>query len=219
MKKALLVLDNYPDQKALQSLLMKFGWDVKVVKRDQAVPDELLVFSPDLLISSIKTKSIDGLKIARCIQKESRPLNLVLVCEMGESKRLSPVYLQYIILEKPLIPPKILMALSKVTGEDYRELFKRYQSLMGIPVGGGDSSQTLQKKKVTQKPQNPQRHEKYQAILESENFENLTTFDSSRIHREVAERKASGDGLQELDKEKKKFVEALFSKKNKISGG
>jgi DNA-binding response OmpR family regulator len=85
MIKIVLVIDDYKESLACQTLLKKLGFDIVSINKDSQFDKTILGFLPDIVIASFKTKNVDGIHLgARAKKLISKPRVLLLYTDEVE---------------------------------------------------------------------------------------------------------------------------------------
>lgn len=79
MIRIVLVIDDYKESLACQTLLKKLGFDIMSINKDSQFEKTILGFLPDIVIASFKTKNVDGIHLGgRAKKLISKPRVLLL---------------------------------------------------------------------------------------------------------------------------------------------
>lgn len=138
MRKILLVLEDYQELTTLQSLLMKFGWDVKGVRRDIFVKEEMVAFRPDIILATGFGRQVKGAKMAQALSKTNAGVKTLLI--LGSAKEVLDVEPSTVsgFFVRPLDPKAVVRTLAGLSDGRLDNIMERYQKIFGeaLPEAG-----------------------------------------------------------------------------------
>ncbi len=134
MLRVFLVIDDYNELIYLQTLLKKLGFDVEGLQNQKKYTDLSLGFNPHLLITTAKGKKVDGLALARSVHKR-RGLPKIVALVSGD-ETVPPHEAEACgidqVLESPINPKKLILALSTLGNLDETALMDKYSKIKGL---------------------------------------------------------------------------------------
>lgn len=211
MRKVLIVTDDYKEQTLLETFLRKFGFDTKAIRRDILLNDELLVFSPEIIIATLSGRSVDGKKIGQKLLHQPNKPQLILLHHSGEDCDGARAEA---LLERPLKPEEILAAFSQVAGLDWNKLMEKYQQMFTeeelAQIFHVTGAAPIEKATLLK---DPERAEYFNQLTDWLSEDELNEWDGDRVKKEIESlRQSRGPEADDLDNLKKKFVRSLFKK-------
>ncbi len=129
MRKIMLVVDEYTELVTLENLLRRLGFDVLSLGKEVLVADALLRFVPDIVIMTVKGKSVDGARLAAKLKKLSPPPKVVfLYAPLSDSDDLTPEVRGFAdaFLMLPSQPTSTIKAVADLAGLDAQILLDKY---------------------------------------------------------------------------------------------
>jgi len=128
MNKILLVYDDYTELMSVESALKRVGFDVIGLSSEYAVAKQVVSFNPELVIASGSSGKVNSLSVGKRLKDMSRWQGKALLIF---SPQLKPTALELIkiradmILEAPILVPRLLQILAKVLGHEEAVLLER----------------------------------------------------------------------------------------------
>lgn len=234
--KVLLVVEDYQHQIDMESLIRKNGWDVKSVKRDVLVKEQILSFNPDIIIASGRGRAINGIQLARRTQRfNGRPKFVLYISRIEASVTSLTGVPVDVVLENPFSPVKLLKMLCHLSGISDAEVLEKYEKnkkLKGNPVEKGEGHthirgevESEEIRHITAKQKDSllrkrnwiadeQRRQKYADVVKLVKEEELQQWDANFARKTAAKmKKESASEIEKAHLAKKKFVRLLFKKK------
>ncbi len=230
--KILLVLEEYQDLTEVQSLLMKYGWDVKSVKRDFLVKEEVFTFRPELIIASGKGRVIDGISLAKNLERKDGNPKFALYLDRQQVLNQTRQELGVDeIIPKPFEPLILLKMVCELTGVDEKVILEKYKKLNPDSsasrvsedeeqVFKGEKTEQEENQFVSGRPathddrdwiHDSARSEKYNQLAALVKEADLSPWISSPVDETIqALHEKFANEYQDQDKMRQDFVEALF---------
>ncbi|HVK62095.1 MAG TPA: hypothetical protein VM432_11110 [Bdellovibrionales bacterium] len=131
MRRLLLVIDDYNELRALESMFRRLGMDVLSLGKDLLINDALLRFHPDLVIASAKGRAVDGLKLSVRLRKLSPAPKVAILHQQGNVPKLDPQMARSIdaFLESPLKPLQIIDIMAQLANLDAQSLLQKFEKI------------------------------------------------------------------------------------------
>jgi CheY-like chemotaxis protein len=140
MRKILLVIDEYRDLVATENFLRRLGFDVLSVGKDVLVNDALGRFHPDIVVSTFKSRSVDGLKLAAKLKKQNSAIMFALVHTSSSPPELTVADENLVdaFIELPLNPNEAIRIVAKLAQINPEPLLEKFEKLAGARLNNGD---------------------------------------------------------------------------------
>ena len=209
MRKILIALEDYQEVIALQGLLMKFGWDVKAVRKAILLKDELISFSPDGIIMPAKGQQLNGVQLSEEIRSKTKADIFLIYRDKSDVENINVSCVSGLIA-CPIVPQDMIRTLALKSGSRKDLIFKRYEKIFGeslveedgvIHVKGGGKPGTAASPKSRKKDYGKWLKEVEGAKEADWSVEKLEAFKEERPEQLNPE----------LDVDKQEFVKTLFS--------
>lgn len=207
MKKILLIIEVPGLLRHLQPLLLKLGFDVHGIAQELSLSEQLISFHPDLLIVAGQGKKIRVESILRRIQGQRKaPKVLNMVEDLKNKTVVKGVDCE---LSLPLLIDELVLALAELLRLDLETLRSRLNLTASQKKEGGKSHA-----KVNVSFEDPQRRDKYLKIVEKMEIPEQKSLNKGLgqhlMKKQLQEMDA--EGLEDLDQQRKAFVEAMYKK-------
>lgn len=218
MKKVLLIFEDYAESAKTQTYLKRVGFDVLLQNHDQRIADQVVTFNPDVIIvcGMQKFSSLDvGIKL-----KAMSNLRAKTILILPQGKRPNPMELTKarvdILVEAPVAPEKLIQLIAKITNIDPNNILEKYKKAK-ISEENTEHTMVGSSKVIQEKIHlnDPARTEKYSQFIQEIQFDlSQTSHSKQAIRLRQNELKKGWDFkmLEEIDKLKRQFVQALFKK-------
>lgn len=135
MQKILLVIDEYTELEALESLLKRLGFDVLAIGKEVLVADALSRFVPELVMLTYKGRNVDGLRLAQKLKAPrpggGSPRVALIWTAGGASPRISPdaAGLVDALVEGPLYPRAVMQIVARLLNVPEDSLIKKFEKI------------------------------------------------------------------------------------------
>ena len=189
---------------------MKIGFDVVGIVNEAKMPDQLLIFNPDLILTAGRGGKVSAPSVAQKLKENSRFLGKVMLL-LPHSQRPTTDELTKIrmdmLVELPCPVVKLIQSIAKLLKMDGRLLLEKYHRARAEE---GASAEELAQ--LLLPPDKASRYEKAMKGIEIDPLK--TNFDHQKIKdaQEALKKGWDKDELAKQDLLKKSFVEALFKK-------
>ncbi|MES2856209.1 MAG: hypothetical protein V4692_10120, partial [Bdellovibrionota bacterium] len=116
MRKLLLVIDEFSELMALETMFRRLGFDVLSLGKEVLVNDALLRFPPDLVILSCKSGNVDGLKLSVRMKKLVPPPRVAILHNQGNVPTLQAHHRRAIdaMIESPLRERQVISVIGQL---------------------------------------------------------------------------------------------------------
>lgn len=223
MRRILLILEDYNEQVFLETFLKKIGFDVLPVRNEMMLADQMLIFKPDIIISTGDGNKIKGPNILKKMTKNRGTIKLILLFPMNKlhDETYMSQFKADVAVETPINPRLLIGTICAVSHLNPEPILAKFEKL---PIATGNSGtkkedikiiSSRDEKKIFVKDAMPDRKSKYAQILkESADYEDLG-FARSKVNEEIKknrEYEKENPELEKLEEDRKKFVLALFKK-------
>lgn len=238
MRKVLLVIDDFNELVGLEKLFRRLGFDVLSLGRDATVGEVVLYFPADLCISSFKGKNVDGARLRGKLRKSNSEVKLVVLLPQGMTLSESDVKSFEVdaVIETPFDPVSALRLVGRLMKLNVDELESKYKKIVSarlfqpeelrIVKSGSDTSKSQHQQSLSGGSEEPNsqselamdslsdREQKYNQILKGAGIDELppiADIETMRAGRRqlALDSVAEKSRLSEIDRLKRKFVEAL----------
>lgn len=137
MRKILLVIDEYQEMVALENLLRRVGFDVLSVGKDILVNDALNGFFPDIVVTSMKGRAVDGVKVSTRIRKLAPPPRVAFVTNAESAANISVEQKLFTdaVIASPLQPIPVIRTIAQLANLDPNPLIGKFQKLSSGRMG------------------------------------------------------------------------------------
>ena len=229
MLRVLMVLEDYGELMFLQTVLKKIGFDVDAIQNPRSFQDSLLRMNPDILIMTAFGKRVKGLELAKATKKV-RDLPKILLLATSEQGREEDIAVNA-WLESPLGAVMMLDTIADLCGLSKQVLQEKFHKLklteieqerarvLHVADDGGPSlerSETTRNFGVMQGStlSSEDRKSRYAKFL-TEPAPDKHGFAVKQVQEQVKalRREESSSNTEDLERERKAFVEHLFKKK------
>ncbi|OFZ11888.1 MAG: hypothetical protein A2Z20_03040 [Bdellovibrionales bacterium RBG_16_40_8] len=133
MQRVILVIDDYNELLYVQTLLKKLGFDVEGLQNVKKYADVSLGFNPHVLITTCRGSKVDGLFLAKSINKK-RGMPKIIGLKTSDltisEEELNESGID-ILIESPISPNKLIQTLSQIADLDERALLDKYSKIKG----------------------------------------------------------------------------------------
>lgn len=224
-RRILLLIDDFNENRRIETMLRKVGFDVVGVINESSLNEQILTFGPDMIIAAGQSARLSALSVAIKL-KEHRSYGGHVVLGFPTSVRITSRDLLKArvdrILDTPFRPEALLTAIAQLMRMDEAQLVDKWQKLQ--PSEGGEAGDgKLQIVKGAAPAETPMeivktlsREQRYQRIAKQTKIDkNSTTFqkNSVREHWKAVKENWDFGFLEDLRKLKVEFARALFGKK------
>lgn len=234
MLRVLMVLEDYGELMFLQTVLKKIGFDVDSTQNPRKFNDSLLAMNPDILLMTAAGKRIRGVELSTQVRKQRGLPKIILIRTGGfsqdsvkdaeidgwlESPVAAPDLLDKIAelchLNKQILQDKLLKLRMSETSEEQARVLK----LEGEEHGGTldksvQSSGNFGTLKASTMSSN-ERQSRYNQFLKDNDAPPSAGFGFKDVQEQVKalRKEESQSNLEDLERERRAFVEHLFKKK------
>jgi hypothetical protein len=217
MKRILLVMEDLNEQNFIEILLKKISFDVLSTRKFTILNETVMSFRPDVVIANGESKKINGEIISKGIKVKGLSPKLILLYSINQAmdKKITAKYSCDAIIESPINTHQLIYTLCKVADLDEKAVMSKYEKLP-IAQSFSDPDNELKIVKSKQKDSKKSgRAKQYEEYLKTAPKSNLNGFEKSKINvetKKIRDYEKDHPDLEELDKQRKKFVSALFKK-------
>ncbi len=235
MLKILLVIDNYNESTFIQSTLKSLGFDVFDAQKESKVEEALLSFKADLMICTGISRSVNGVRIAIHQHRKKMAPKVVLIFAEGQTPKMEGAMAEVVaaLLKSPVNPHDLIATVAQTGGIDARALFEKQQRLHEARLKSHEGSENQDLSIVSQGEDHGAKSEEPAALnVEIEYFSKEDREESyaaavmemppPKVHgiprermieaREQARKSCKSEEMEELERERQAFAQALFSK-------
>lgn len=239
MVRVLLVFEDFNEVTLTETYLRRIGFDVVSITNEILLHDQVLSFNPDVVVAFGKNSRVSSFSIGQKMKDNNRYHSKVIIV-VPKDVRPSPDEILRMkmdaILEAPMDPEKLVQTLCKVTGHSptlYLDKLTKARLSGDADLGkrpfmvngggaenaasnpGGKASEANE---VVHAPLNdPERIKKYEKFTKNSNFDiQQSTHERNAVKKLQKDLKKDWDfdKLDEQDRLKREFAEALFKKKS-----
>ncbi len=218
-RKILLVYDDYAEMIRVQSDLMKIGFDVMGIMNEALLPDQLVSFNADLVMTLGTAGKVSAPSVAQKLRENARFNGKVFIL-LSNSQRLTGEELSRIrmdaVLEFPAPMSKMISVIARLLGLDEKVLLEKLLRLKVESRSPEVSRAALVPvSTAAAQPVRRDRAARLEAAMRSITIDpQQTTFDRKEIKERQENLKKDWDfkRLANLDELKRGFASALFKK-------
>ncbi len=231
MLRVLMVLEDYGELMFLQTVLKKIGFDVDAIQNPRLFPDACLKMNPDVLVMTANGKKVKGLELSRSIRRVRGVPQIILIRSGSLTKEEdlnvdawldSPVGAMPLLnaigdtcgLNKDVLADKFVKLRLQEVGEDeVPQLASDIEPLseeeMARAVESFGNFEPLEKSTLSE----ADRKDRYKKFLTNE-VPAEVGFSVKQVQAQIKELRAceNPEELADLERERKAFVEQLFSR-------
>lgn len=229
MIRILLVYEDFNELTLTESYLKKVGFDVVGISNEVLINDQIVSFRPEIIVAFGKNMRVSSFSVGQKLKDNPRFNGKVVIIVPKEIRPAPHEMLKMkmdAILESPVKPEKLISVLSKLAGISPQTLAEKFKkSKISDPeiekmimVSGtlSDSKEPLiPAKKNAILIDDPSRAERYNKIAQSEKIDVKATSHGRtdvKEHQESLKKDWDFEELEEIDKLKREFADALFRK-------
>lgn len=218
MKKVLLVFDDYAELSTTEVYLKRVGFDVVGISNELKLSDQLLAFNPDIVLVNGRSSRVSSISVGAKLKDNLRFHGRVIIA-LPKGIRPSPQELGRIkmdlTLEAPLNPIQVIQSLAKLGGMDVIGLVEKFKkATLSDPVLK-EKFRQLSIGEAREFGPDRKRIERYQDLIGHEKIDTqYSTFSKNEVkeRQDAMQKDWNKEELEELDRLKRDFVDALFKK-------
>lgn len=216
MVKVLLVYEDFNEQTMTQTYLKKIGFDIVSISNELLIHDQILSFNPDIIVANGRNGKVSAFSVGTKLKDNGRfQGKVVLVVPKGVRPAPQDMIKMKIdgLLESPVEPEKLIQVLCRLSGMAFElVLEKLHKARLSDPelsklimVTGGARPALDDKARMS----------KYQDMIKDVHIDvQQTSHSRKEMKDKLKDLKKDWDyeQLEEQDKLKRQFAEALFKK-------
>lgn len=212
MSKVLLLFEDINELGMVESLLKKLGFDTMSSSNEYSLKEQVLGFNPQLVMIHGRNRRLHTVAVSQKLKLDTQfKGKVVVIVEKGERFASADLATMRVdgILEAPLEPKNLVVAVAKILGIDDKPLWEKYEKFFQSKANARVVSFN-----------DPARAKKYDMIAKQAAFDvNQTVFEKSNLKKAQEEMTKDWDKnqLAEQDRLKREFVQAMFQKADKAT--
>lgn len=221
-RRILLLIDDFNENRRIEALLRKIGFDVIGMVTETSLHEQILGFGPDIVVATGSGQKLSALSVASKL-KEHRTFHGQVILGFPPGMRLTSQDLLKArvdrILDAPFRPDALIQAIAQLLKMDGAQLIEKYKRF-----NYEEEQKTSDLKIVTGKipkesieiVKDLSRKERYERIVKQTHIDKRsTTFSklSVRDHWKEVKKNWNMPFLEDLKRLKVEFAKALFRKK------
>lgn len=212
MSKVLLLFEDINELGMVESLLKKLGFDTMSSSNEYSLKEQVLGFNPQLVMIHGRNRRLHTVAVSQKLKLDTQfKGKVVVIVEKGERFASADLATMRVdgILEAPLEPKNLVVAVAKILGIDDKPLWEKYEKFFQSKANARVVSFN-----------DPARAKKYDMIAKQAAFDtNQTVFEKSNLKKAQEEMTKDWDKNQlvEQDRLKREFVQAMFQKADKAT--
>lgn len=228
----LLIIEDSNQANSLKILLTKLGCVIETQSVELGLKDKIISFRPEVVITAGTGKKVNPLNVTQRVRESKSEIKVLLLLGKGMKISLNDLaenrYDAFI--ESPFDPIKLVSTLNKFRAKNSMDLVEKFQKIMvssdGIdildlrhvksqPVVKTDEPKTVFNAKFSSTLDVESRKEKYEDLTFGIQLEPKSTITKAAVRSRLSEMQKDWDmqQLEDIDKEKRRFVNELFKKK------
>lgn len=132
ISKIMLVMDEYQDMMAFETLFKKLGFDVLGINKELKFSESVLSFHPELIVAPFKSRSIDGLRLAsRAARLAFKPKVALTYPSSGKTPEIRKEEERIVdaLLTLPLAPEEVIAVIAQLGNEKPDRLLKKWNKI------------------------------------------------------------------------------------------
>ena len=181
---------------------MKFGWDIKTVKRDLLVKGALSSFAPEAVIAAGNGRQINGKKLALQLKRTAPSTKIFLIFDRAsELEGLDASSIEGVFL-RPLDEKIVVRSLAKLSPQRQKVILERFEKIFG---------ESLLQERSEQPAPVVSESKDYSKWLKSVEGLPQQNWQPERVGKALVDIRSSSK-KQSLDSTRQDFVKKLFSK-------
>jgi DNA-binding NarL/FixJ family response regulator len=229
MVKVLLVYEDFNDLTLTESYLKRVGFDVVGISNEILIQDQILSFNPDVIVANGRNPKVSSFSVGQKMKENQRYQGKVVIV-VPKDVRPSPQDILRIrmdgIIETPVNPEKLIQVLCRLTNQSptiYMDKFQKARlsdpELKRLIMVTSTQPATPNVSPLSNSGvaiDDPQRMSKYKKFTEGVNFDlKASTHQRQDLKEKQKDLKKNWnfDELEEQDRLRQQFAEALFKKK------
>jgi len=227
-----MVLEDYGELMFLQTVLKKIGFDVDAIQNPRSFHDSVLRMNPDVLVMTAAGKKVKGLELTASLKRTRGLPHVLLIRAPGATHSDSPGVDAW--LETPVAALPLLNAIGDLCGLNKDVLAAKFAKLrvheevrgadtrvlhaqndksddsMSASTASSGNFGVLEASTLSSED----RHQRYQKFLNADRPAHLG-FSIKQVQEQVKtlRKDETNEDLEELERQRKAFVEHLFKKK------
>ena len=229
-----MLLEDYGELMYLQTVLKKTSFDVQAIQNPHLFNDSLLTMNPELIVMTAYGKRIKGLELSRNIKRNRGMPKIILLHGPGQVAEPDPGVDAW--LHSPLAANELLDCIGDLCGIDKASLTEKFikHHLQDVPAAADDQARILKAqfevgpvvdKSAKAEPKatgvltpstmtDEERQNRYKKFLE-EKPPQQHGFSIKEVQSAVKALRTEekSEASEDLEKERRAFVEQLFKKK------
>lgn len=221
-RRILLLIDDFNENRRIEGILRKVGFDVIGIVTDTSLHEQILAFGPDIVVAAGNTAKLSALGVATKL-KEHRTFHGQVIIAFPPGQKITSQDLLRArvdrILDAPFRPEALIQAIAQLLRMDGSSLVEKFKKF-----NFEDNEKPVDLKIVRGKVPTESieivkdltRQERYQRILKQTHIDkNATTFSKNSVREQWNEVKKgwSANLMDDLKRLKLEFAKALFRKK------
>lgn len=231
MLRVLMVLEDYGELMFLQTVLKKIGFDVDAIQNPRSFEESLLRMNPDVLVMTAYGKRIKGLELAKNVKKVKDLPHILLLRTSGQIVDEDPAVNMW--REAPLGAVDLLNAIGELCSLDKKTLNEKFARLkLHLPEAEAEHARILKINEIAGPTMNrgvgegnfgtlkastmpeAERKQRYEKFL-AEKAPEKHGFSVKQVqeHVKTLRKEEQSADLEDLERQRKAFVEHLFKKK------
>jgi DNA-binding response OmpR family regulator len=242
MFRVLLVLEDLSQLNAIKIFLTKLGCAVETQGVELGLKDRVVAFRPDIVLTGGTGKKVNPGNVGQKIRDIKDEIKVIILLARGMKLSLSDLtenrYDAFI--ESPFDPIRLIATLNKFKGKSSVDLVEKYQKLMsgtvgkmsdvhvvgnkkesksGVKIGGNKEneaeSRSVFSSKFSTSITPEARSDRYNDLTFGIVSNPVSTINKDAVKAKMTELRKDWDQdkLDQIDKEKRRFVNELFRKK------
>jgi DNA-binding response OmpR family regulator len=232
MLRVLLALEDYGELMFLQTVLKKIGFDVDSTQNSRKIADMLLAMNPDVLVMTAKGKRVKGVDIVAGVKRTRGLPKVILIRPTGMAMDGFAGLQVEAWLDSPVGAPDLLDKIAEVTGLNKHVLQEKLLKLR-MQEDESDSGRVLKLSEADEaslaKSEKSagnfgvlkastmsagDRQSRYKKFIEETDIEKKGySFKDVQANVKALRSEESQSDLDELERQRRAFVEHLFKKK------
>lgn len=224
-----MVLEDYGELMFLQTVLKKLGFDVDAIQNPRSYQDHLLRMNPDLLLMTAYGKKVQGLQLAKATKKVRGLPHILLLRSSGQPEDKDIAVDRW--LQSPVSATLMIDSIAELCGLNNQVLQEKFQKLKLTEVEA-EQARVLKMQEVAgpslergqdtgnfgmlkdSSLSSTDRRSRYQKFL-AEPMPEKHGFAVKQVQDQIKalRKEESASDLEDLERERKAFVEHLFRKK------
>lgn len=238
MQRLLLVIDEFTESVAIESLFRRLGFDVLSVSRESAAQEAILGFPADLIFATAKGRTVEGLTLNHRLKFGTTKPKVIVLIAKADSEKIKKECIEKnhpvdAVLETPFSPRAAIQMVASMLKLPSQQLLDKYKKISSAKLFDNEELQIIKEEKTEpetspaqQKYIHPsaqeeeRRESRYKKALNS--LDELPPMMNTQVFHQASDKlksdaALSSTELDQINREKREFVKAMAKAAQSVS--